>query len=174
MSEQGRINDIIKSRHGVNLVGQPLFRISWSDAQTEKRFGVYNEFYGDIFVREIRGLREVPKYPYVKERWVLERWMPPALAYTSEIPSTAEGSYEPLFVFQTEQGESLPLNEEVIHKMIHMVLHPQLPGDRMSDLRQQERDAFDLEVKQNLEELEDAGRSWIGHRLHSKEAIVKP
>lgn len=169
-----RINDILKARYGVNLQGKSIFRVVFSTHQTEKRFGVFAEFFGKIFLREIRGLREVPKYVAIKDRWVLERWMPPTLAYTPEIPATAEGSYEPVFVFEAEDGSPLPVAEEVIHKIIYHLFHPQLPGDRASDLKAEEAKEFDREVSQIQEELTEQGRTWIGHRLHSGEAIIKP
>lgn len=175
MSEQvKRVNKILASKYGENLRGEPIFRISWSDDQLEKRFGVYNEFYGDIFIRTIRGLKEVPKYPYIRRAWILERWAPPELAYTDEIPETANGSYEPVFVFQTDKGVAIPIIEKEIYAIIYNLFHPRLPGQAASEDRTAEEVAFKKEVERNLEEITEAGRTWIGHRLASKEAIIKP
>src|SRR5271157_1912208 len=112
------LNDILKNRYGTNLKGQPLFRIVFSDAQTEKRLGTYNEFYGKIFLRTIYGVREVPKYPHIKGRYILERWCPPEVAYTPEIPETHDGSYEPVYVYQDANGDSLPVIESFTHEII--------------------------------------------------------
>jgi hypothetical protein len=106
--------------------------------------------------------------------WILERWLPPELAYTNEIPETRNGSYEPLFVFMDGNNIPLPIIDEQVYRIIYTAMHPQLPGDRASDLKAEEQKEFDQEVKETSEELEEAGRTWIGHRLHSKEAIIKP
>lgn len=175
MSEAGRINPILKGRFGCNDYGQPIFRIVWSDAQTEKRFGIFNEFSGPIFLREIRGLKEVPKYSYLKSVWVLERWLPPEKCYTDEIPATKEGSYEPLFAFMDDNHKPVPIVEDQVMRIIQAALNPtKLPGDRKSDLKKQEQMEFDYEVEQIKEELTEAGRTWVGHRLHSGEGIIKP
>lgn len=166
------INRVLEKVYGKNLKGEPIFRISFSDTQIEKRFGKFAEFSGPIFLREFCGLREVPKYPYLKAKYVLERWMPPSLAHTHEIPGTSEGSYEPVYVYQTADGEALSPIEIVAHKIIQQLFNPILPGDRQSRIKTEEDKFVAAEIDYNYEVLSDQGRSWIGHRLHSKEAIV--
>lgn len=168
------LNVILERVYGTNLFGQPNFRIVFSDDMTEKRFGVYREYYGKIFLREFTGIREVPKYSYLKGVNLLERWIPPDLAYTSEIPETAQGSYEPLFAFTGEDGSALPVVEEQVHRIIKAIFNIPLPGHRKSLDETAEEKTFDKEVETNKLELEEAGRTWIGHRLHSGEAIIKP
>jgi len=168
-----QVNARLRLHYGSNLVGLPFFRLVFSDRQLEKRFGVYQEFYGKIFLREFVGVREVPKYNYLKGKWVLERWIPPAYAYTPDIPDSSEGSYEPIYVFQDAAGNALPVVEEFVDKVIDTILHPQLPGHRAALLRSEEETALNKEIEFNKMVLEDQGRSWIGHRLHSKEAVIK-
>ena len=168
------INEVLKTRYGTNLREQPKFRIVSSDSQFEKRFGVYNEFYGKIFIRQFKGLKEVPKYPYIKNKWVLERWMPPEVAYTRDIPETSEGSYEPLFVFQDEYENPLEIWEEAVHKLISVCLNPQLYGDRKSNLKEEDKKEFNKDAREIEDEITEQGRTWIGHRLQSGEGIVKP
>jgi hypothetical protein len=165
------INKRLWRNYGSNPVGQPSFRIVFSEDQREKRFGKYAEYTGKLFLREFQGLYEVPKYPFLKPPcFVLERWMPPELAFTHEIPATREGSYEPVFVFNDPKGNPLPPQEEVANKVITALLNPLLPGDRASQLRTEDENEIRREIEQNYIELEDQGRSWIGHRIHSGES----
>jgi len=169
-----RINKRLKENYGSNLDGNPIFRVIWSDDQKEKRFGKFAEWYGKIFLREFSGLREVPKYRHIQHKWLLERWMPPVLAYTPEIPDTSQGSYEPIYVFQDVNGRPLPVLERFILEIIQCLFNPPLPGDKASKLKTEEDEARRKEEEQTLEEITEQGRTWIGHRLHSKEAIIKP
>lgn len=168
------INRKLALHYGFNLVGQPYFRLAFSDNQFEKRFGTYAEYYGKIFLREFKGLREVHKYNYIKGKWILERWIPPVYSHTPEIPETSQGSYEPIFVFQDDQGKALPISEEWIDKVIWNLLHPPLPGHSASELRTQDDLAMEKEIDLHKMVLEEQGRTWIGHRLHSREAIIVP
>jgi hypothetical protein len=166
-----QINRRLALNYGFTLIGLPYFRLAFSDNLTEKRFGVYAEFYGKIFIREIRGLREVPKYSFLKGRWVLERWIPPVYAHTPEVPATSEGSYEPIFVFQGEDGKALEVSEEWCEKVIWNLLHPMLDGHKQSVERTRDELAMEKEIEWHRMVLEDQGRSHIGHRLHSGEGI---
>lgn len=116
----------------------------------------------------------MPKYSYLKGKWVLERWIDPALAYNPEIPDSSQGSYEPLYVFQDVNGNSLEINEEFMNMVIFNLLHPALPGDRKSKLRTEMEENDRKELRETEDVLESQGRSWIGNQLHSREAITVP
>lgn len=167
-----QINQRLALNYGFNLLGLPYFRLAFSNNQMEKRFGKYAEYYGKIFIREFNGLREVPKYSYLKGRWILERWIPPVYSHTPDIPETSQGSYEPIYVFQDANGGELEVNEEFIESLIWNLLHPVLPGHRASQLRTEDETALEKEIEFHRMVLEDQGRSWLGHRLHSKEGII--
>lgn len=149
------------------------FRVVWSDKQLENRHGTYNEFTGALFVRTFVGVREVPKYPFIKERWVLERWAPPSLAYNPELPDSTHGSYEPVFVYQTENGEYLPLNEEITLKIVQALLHPLMSGDRASRDRTEAENNEAKQYQEDLDLMEEAS-PYLAGKLHGKEAIIVP
>lgn len=107
-----------------NELGLPAYRIVWSDSQQEMRRGTFREFVGNIFIRETVGIREVPKYSYIKERWILERWAPPDVAFTPEIPGTQFGSFEPIYVFQDKNGNYLPPNLKVAEFLVKLAETP--------------------------------------------------
>src|SRR5229473_604785 len=117
MTEVETINDHLK-QYGLNDFRQPLYRIVWSDYQTEHRRGIFREFLGKTFLREFIGIKEVPKYNYILERWILERWFPGNMTYCPEIPESISGSYEPIYVFQDKFGNFLPVNLKVAELIV--------------------------------------------------------
>lgn len=172
-SKPKEVNKRLKQIYGTNLRGDSIFRVSFSDEQKEKRFGKFAEWYGKIFLREFSGLREVPKYPWIRAKWVLERWIPPVYAHTPDIPETSQGSYEPIYVFQTAEGVALPVSEEFAHTVIFKLFHPDLPGHRKSVMETEEEVAFEKEVELNKMILENAS-PYLCNMLHGGEAIVRP
>jgi hypothetical protein len=124
MDTEQSINNNLKKKFGCNLNGLQLFRVAWSDKQTELRDGEHNEFYGSLFVRTVRGISEHPKYPLIKGRWLLERWIPPDSCYTDQIVSAKGiGSYECVYVFQDANREYLPLNGRVAEIITQSLLY---------------------------------------------------
>jgi len=152
--------------HGLNLKGEPLYRIVWSDFQTEMRYGRFREFFQRIFLREFVGTKEVPKYNFLKERWILERWLPPELVYTPELPLSSQGSYEPIYVFQDKNGNYLPPILKAAEFVIGRAEHPThtTPEERMNEKDEIER----KEIEHYMDALEV---SPITNALHMKEAV---
>lgn len=141
------INDYLKGV-GSNPRGEPLFRLVWSTTQRELRYGTYNEFYHDLFVRTVTGVREVPKYPFLVDRWVLEMWRPPEMVICEELPESKNGLYEPLYVFEDGDRNPLPLNLKVVEIIVKTMLgrHRKasyIEKDIATDLK--ERDEKDIE-----------------------------
>lgn len=156
-------------RFGKNLMGDSLFRLVWSDEQHEKRIGTYNEFYGSIFLRTTSGCLEVPKYPYLKKRWVLERWFPPNLVYDLSIPDSVRGSYEPVYVFESGGGGYLEPNWKVVEIVISQI-ESKAKGfvERKSELEDLDEKKEEGEV-QGIED--KIGISPIEFALRNKEAV---
>jgi hypothetical protein len=98
------INKMLEKNHGKAFNNKPWYRLAWSDSMTEKRVGAFNDFYGEIFVRQFVGLREVRKYdgPDFRERWILEKLV---FIDNPEVwDSLNSGSYEPIWVFRGKGG----------------------------------------------------------------------
>lgn len=115
---------------GRSLDGRPIWRISWSSSQREKRLGNFSDFYGSIFLRETKEIREVPKYWNNPDRWVLERltFLPPNASIHREIVAqcdlditspTLNGSYEPIYFFQDKHSNPLPVTEWALEAVMH-------------------------------------------------------
>jgi hypothetical protein len=165
MTDVEILNQYLKA-HGVNDFGQPLYRVVWSDFQLEHRRGVFRDFIGKIFLREFVGVREVPKYNFVKERWILERWFPPSMAWHPELPDSSQGNYEPFYVFQDRHGNYLEPIKRVCDKLIHRAEHPvhRTEQERINEQMEQED-------KQAEEDADYFEISPITNALHMKEAV---
>jgi len=109
------INERLELYYGREIDGRARYRVVWSTDLTEKRIGEFNEFYGHIYLRTITGLKEVLKYPYDQNRWVLER-----LFYVKnpELVSEKPGSYEPINILKDRNENYLPLNWKVIQMIV--------------------------------------------------------
>lgn len=115
MTDAELINDKLELYYGRELDGRPRYRVVWSTTQIERRCGEFNEFYGEIFLRKTIGIKDVPKYPYDPDRWVVEK-----LFYINnpEIISEKAGSYEPVYILKGPVGEFLPLSWKAIDLVV--------------------------------------------------------
>lgn len=167
------MNDWLSTR-GKNPLEQPMFKLVWSDNEIEKRHGTYEIFYGDIFVRTEVGLKEVPKYSYISERWVLEMWVP----YENvEIPETVgKGSYEPFWVFQDKQGNYLRPTIKALQFLVEFTQKTaKVPSlTRAAQLREEDQIKFDQEVAEYMDRLDTSPlinslslRDAVGYRGRS-------
>ena len=165
------INTYLK-QWGLNPNGKPLVQLVRAGDQRELRRGDFNVFCGEIFIREERGVREMPKYPYLPPNvWVLERWFHPAVTFSAELPDSVNGSYEPIYVFQDAHGGQLPLSLKVVELICSAMFNR--PPDK-STIRQ--GIAKDLEVKEKAsdERIAEATEmsSPIGSLLSTGEALA--
>lgn len=111
MSILNKTNKMLE-QYGHNIKGNPIFRVVWSDDQFENRKGQYNEFSGEIFLRTYIGVKRVKKYPTIKGRWVFEKWL---YGITHpDLPDNKDGSYECIYIFQTNEGKPLPLDLDIV------------------------------------------------------------
>lgn len=115
--------------------GRPIYRIVWSDDQLEMRKGTYSDWYGHIFIREVKNItRLVKKYWYFdKPSWVLEKLS----FYASnaqmkevldELVEARNGSYEPVYRFYRESTkQNLPVNMRVVDFIVYSLHNPGRP-----------------------------------------------
>ena len=120
------INKQLITLEGRAFNNKPWFRISWSENQSENRVGTFNDFYGEIFIRQFTGMREVRKYdgPDFKDRWILEKLI---FIDNPELwDSYAGGSYEPIWVFRDADGEYQKPTLKTVNFIIHTLNQPKL------------------------------------------------
>jgi hypothetical protein len=151
------INERLELYYGHEIDGRPRYRVVWSTGQLEKRAGTFNEFYGQIFLREFIGIKEVPKYPYDPDRWIIEKlfYLP-----NTEIIAEKPGSYEPIYVLKAGDGSYLPLNWKVIDMVVNFAEKKPV-GLKLtdSDWDDQEQAQIEAETSYFEDKLEDEGRS---------------
>lgn len=151
------INEKLELYYGHELDMRPRYRVVWSTQQFEKRAGTFNEFYGTIFLREFIGIKEVPKYPYDPDRWVVEKlfYLP-----NKEIIAEKPGSYEPIYVLKDGAGGYLPLNWKVVDMVVNFAEKKPM-GIKLTDAdwSEQEQAQIQQETEYFEDELADRGRS---------------
>jgi hypothetical protein len=83
---------------------RPMFRIVWSDEQTEKRLVDMTEHGVQMLFPEVR---ELMKYPYIKHLYVLERLVVVPFENNDELLGK-KLSYEPLWVYCDDNRNPIP------------------------------------------------------------------
>lgn len=149
-----KINDWLFQSQGVTPAGGPKFKLVWSDNETELRKGEFNEFYGSIFLRSFSGIKEVPKYSYIQERWILEMWIPYA---NKELPeSENKGTYEPFWVFSDKKGNYLRPTMKAVQFLVEFTQKTaRVPSmTRASELREEDQIQLDKEIAEFMDRLD--------------------
>jgi hypothetical protein len=140
------INKRLVDVFGKELNGRPRFRVAFSDDEKEKRVGTFDEFHGKIFLRQFFGVREVPKYSYIKMRWVLEK-----SAWNPEKEIMNHNGFEPVYVFQDKDKNYLMPIYKVCEVIIHGLFR-KTPKTVMEDQTEKE-DARRMQL--DMDRLED-------------------
>ena len=149
---------------------KPIFRIVWAADQTEKRLM-------DTLDNGIQLLtpvvREVKKYNYIKDAYVLERLVVVPEFQSKEL-ADVKLSYEPLWVYVDASGNPLPPKWEPT-KLIVDTLYAAM-GHK--SLRKYVDPDASIEAKDNritkLHEELFGNETEVGDALRYKEAIVVP
>jgi hypothetical protein len=113
--EAVKINNYLKTLEH-NLHNQPIFRLVQASDQWELRNGVFNEFKGELYVRTVRGVKRTPKYPQLKDTYIIERWFPPKKCQTEDIKD--HNGYECIYAFRDAKFNRLPLRLDAVQFFI--------------------------------------------------------
>lgn len=111
------INKKLIEYYGLDInLSIPKYRIVWTTSQIEKRFDIYNVYSeGGIFLRQERGVFEVPKYTGFPDLWSLED-----IQSTSGNPyleRIVRWSYEPIWIFGAGNSDRQP-NWRAVYRLI--------------------------------------------------------
>lgn len=167
------INKNLKLFYGLEVDGNPRFRLVFSTGLIEKRYGTFNKFYKDtnIWLGRHTGLEERPKYNFVKDKWVLERYQPTQKLY-GEIK--AGDNYEPRYVFQDKNNNYL----KPIWKVVEIICTAVLNAESGNVPKRTEKmDEYDYEKKLDKEVLDFMDVLDItpdSQRFRSGETILLP
>jgi len=158
-------NRRLKDNYGIWENGLPNYRLVWSEDQYEKRIGEFDIVTeSGIFLRKEVGVKEVPKYRYFREKWVLEKIFPingPGL--------TEKWSYEPVYAFV--QFPSWKAIQFLIHTIIaNMSGNPNYPKYHEPNLSPEEERYRIEEIAKEL----FSNETSTGDALAHKQAIIVP
>ena len=164
-------NKEIEYLFGRDQVGRPHFRVVWSNDQFETAYREREIYYGLIFLRTEWGVKTIPKYNYLEDRWILERLFNNSPAITG---IQSNFTYEPLFVFQDGKGNYL----EPVFRAVYLIIQHALYGPPRKRIT--ESDMKSLEEKELAEDIEfintylENESPYIATVLHNREAVVRP
>ena len=153
-----RINKALRD-FGLNFRGELLFRVVFSDEQFEMRRGEFNEFSpsGLIFLRTVETVKKCKKYPVIKGKWILEKWIPPDACYTDEIVSAqGVGTYECIYIFQDIDRNYLEPNYEVTMIIMKSLgIRKNIPSELEQDneIKKEKEDNYQFLQKQREENM---------------------
>ncbi len=149
------LNKWLVDHYGKTIDGLPLFKVTWSTGITEKRYGEFHDYMGDIFIRCVREVREVLKYPYAQNRWILEKIRLVSNEVQREYGIETKFTYEPIYTFQDKDGNYLPLVPDKLEAAMFLYLKFYLmmtPKERI-DFRIAGLAARDLEKRKLTREI---------------------
>lgn len=168
------LNKWLKEQYGSDLRGRAWYRVIWSEDETEKRLGTFEDYYGSVFAGFFHGLREVKKYanPTYKERWILEK-----LIYgiqNAEIwgDTARDGSYEPIWVFRGPNDTYQRPTAKACSFVLRMLLgDKERRNQKMEDSA--EESSLAQEINDSVEVLGGSDDSISSH-LHTRTGVVVP
>ena len=163
-----KINKKLKQLFG----GIPTtYRVVFSDNELEKRLGEFKVFSGPIYLRTERACRECLKYPYIKSKFVIEKFNLPDTISLKELPESNNGSYEPIYVFEDKDGNFLHPNIQVAIMVCHANQNPINYWTRKNQFDKEEQD----QAKKEYEAVYFGQQeSNISSALHFGEGIIVP
>ena len=117
MADDLKINKWLAQHYGMTIDGMAIYRVIWSTGLTEHRNGKYDIFAGSIYVRTEVGVKEVLKYPFDQDRWILEK----LINVDNNDELVTKTSYEPLYIFKDKDGNYLPLIGKAVEYYMHVI-----------------------------------------------------
>jgi hypothetical protein len=146
-------NKILLERYGTHVFdSKPIFRIVFSNNELEYRKGLF----GPLMI--FPEVRQVPKYPYAKNCFVLEKFA--YIGQQPELVNVSGYSYEPIWVFQDAKGQPQELLWEAVEALIYKLMNHTIERKNDSMVRGEHQAIIDKEAEENLVILEDAMRSY--------------
>lgn len=167
------LNSRLVDYYGVDTIsGDPIWRIVWSEDQTEKRLTHYTNSGVALLHPEVR---ELPKYrQWIQNKYVLERLTVVPSFDIKELPTT-KTTYEPIFVFEDAHNNPLPVKWEVTQFTIDSIYAVQGKAS-LARYLPEEKDKNTAEGQRlRVEELEQqlyGNESPLGDALANKQSTV--
>jgi hypothetical protein len=145
------LNNWLIESYGKTPTGKVRFRVVWSEDIFEMRKGAFNEFYGNIFLREIIGIQRVKKYNFINNRFILEGWVDADMSHNGEVPEAKGGDFTAIYVFENNKREPLPVTRKALAFMVASV-----QGRIKKDEVVSEQTKEDKEIESQVDKMLDA------------------
>jgi hypothetical protein len=157
------LNKWLLDTYGSTIEGLPLFRLIWSTNVTEKRYSEFTDFYGEIIIRTVTEVREVLKYPFAQDRWVIERICPVTREMKQAGLTDELYTYSELYVFQDKKGNFLPLTREMCEAAMYLFakFFLQMSWQQRADFRMEQFAKREMERRRKMRELVGENQSSI-------------
>jgi hypothetical protein len=147
------INKKLEEKYGRHVFRDtPIFRLVFSNTQLEHRKGLF----GPLAVKE--EVKEVPKYNYVKDAWVLEKYI--FIGHQPELVNVSGYSYEPIWVFRDSNDKPIQPNYRAVEMLVDLLLYGERVKFTAQYWKDQEDKQIEKEYQENLEILGDKMRSY--------------
>lgn len=105
--EFDRINTLLLDHYGMDTsTSKPMFRLVFAEDEYEIQDRVWKDFYGHLFIREVKEARQVRKYPEDDGKYILEHLVAIPFINQSQLPGQ-KMSYEPIWTFEDRWSKPL-------------------------------------------------------------------
>lgn len=173
MESIDELNQRLVDYYGIDSsTSQPMFRIVWADDQREKRLVAELDSGIQLLFPEVR---EVKKYPYLKNFYVLERLVVIPDVNKHELP-TSKLSYEPIWTFCNDKREAVPPIWAGT-KFVVDTLYAALGKKSLRKYVESEKETTKEGREERITELQSelfGNETDVGDALRYKEGIVVP
>lgn len=164
------INKRLVERFGKSVsLDNPKYRVINTAGLTELRYGTFEDYAGDTYLRTVTEVREVPKYPFYENHWVLEALQ----GNDNNTELVTKISYEPIWVFGAANSDPNP-----IWKAVELLVHTHLFARSKNTLTLKDIDAAELrqyiKEKALFKDILQNDSPYIAGAIHDGAAVVVP
>jgi hypothetical protein len=160
MNDTDATNHHLKEKFSSDVfTGRQIFRLVYSENITEHRYGNFTDTDANgNLIRRVTEVREVKKYPYLKDTWILEKlvWIG---GENPELPKARGYEYECIWAFVDRSGNPLYPHYYIVEIIIQTLLSGNVPKRTEADLLDEDEKKKEKEAAEYFAILEDEGRS---------------
>lgn len=149
--ERGNINHWLTLSYGYATDDRPNYRLVWGPDQYENRWGTFEEYKGNIFIRRFTGVKHLPKYQEHGSVHIIEKFVP---NFQPEILVGQFYSYEPIWVFDKKDVDGNIVHPWLSAIQFFMKMAVDGPKNLASRLVNDIGDSYDQEAQMFSDELE--------------------
>lgn len=175
-SELEALNNLLKEHFGISTdTNEQMWRFVWSDDQREMRLTEFTDSGLQLLHPEVR---ELPKYQWIQQKYILEHLVVIPEMNMPELPAT-KLSYEVIWVFEDKHGNYLPPKFEAakfIIDTVHAAMHGTGNLKKYEDVESNQEKALEHKKKtvDNLVEELFGEQSSLQGTTKTGESIIVP